>query len=109
MLLSQAFECGIVGRAWRLLRSWYTDPKCMVKLEGSFSQEFHLERGVLQGSVLSPTLFLLVIDPLLKELESKCLGPEMSGLFAGIFAHADDVRTLCTSRDILDLQVTCIE
>ena len=32
------------------------------------SAEFTLERGVLKGSVLSPVFFLLVMDPLLKEL-----------------------------------------
>lgn len=109
VLLSRAFDCGIVGRAWRLLRSWYSSSKCMVKVNGELSEEFCLERGVLQGSVLSPTLFLLVVDPLLKDLEKKCLGPDFNGLYAGAFAHADDIRTICTSRDTLEEQIVCIE
>lgn len=32
VLLERAHECGIVGRAWRLLKSWYTSPKCVVKI-----------------------------------------------------------------------------
>ena len=40
-----------------------------MKVGGQLSAEFTPERGVLQGSVLSPVLFLLVMDPLLRELE----------------------------------------
>ena len=64
-----------------------------MKLNGKFSESYTMERGVLQGSVLSPTLFLLVMDPLLKKLEENQLGPRVSGLYAGCFAHADDIRT----------------
>ncbi len=35
---------------WRLLRSWYTKPKCRVKVNGRLSDELEMERGVLQGS-----------------------------------------------------------
>ena len=38
------------------------------------SDTFELGRGVKQGSVLSPTLFLIVMDPLLRVLESSGLG-----------------------------------
>ena len=109
VLLSRAYESGIKGKTWRIIKSWYTDPQCVVKLNGKFSESYTMERGVLQGSVLSPTLFLLVMDPLLKKLEENRLGPRVSGLYAGCFAHADDIRTLSTSRDTLDKQITDVE
>ena len=43
----------------------------MVKVNSSLSSMFTLERGVLQGSVLSPVLFSLIMDPLLRSLQSK--------------------------------------
>ena len=58
------------------------------------SSELTLERGVLQGSVLSPVLFLLDVDPLLRELECNHPGPSISGTYAGAFAHADDICTV---------------
>ena len=109
VLLSRAYESGIKGKTWRIIKSWYTDPQCVVKLNGKFSESYTMERGVLQGSVLSPTLFLLVMNPLLKKLEENQLGPRVSGLYAGCFAHADDIRTLSTSRDTLDKQITAVE
>ena len=48
------FEAGVDGRVWRPLRRWYTSPRCRVKINGSLSSVITLERGVLQGSVLSP-------------------------------------------------------
>ena len=44
--------------------------KCKVKVDGRLSEEFPVEWGVRQGSVLSPTFFLLVMDPLLKQLQA---------------------------------------
>ena len=108
IMLKRVYKCGIMGKTWRLLRSWYTAPKCMVHLNGKTSEPYTMERGVLQGSVLSPTLFILVLDPLQQHLEKNQLGPCMSGLYVGAFAHADDIRMMCTSRDTLDNQIGAV-
>ena len=65
--------------------------------------------GILQGILLSPTWFLLVIDSLLKFLESNCLGPEVDGHFVGAFTHVNDIRTICGCRDTLDRQIVFVE
>ncbi len=75
VLLRRLYDAGINGRTWRLLKAWYNHPKCKVNVDGQLSAEFTLERGMLQGSVLSPVLFLLVMDPLLRELEQSKLVP----------------------------------
>ena len=51
----------------------------------------------MQGSVLLPVLFLLVMDPLLRELEHSSLGPSVYGTYAGAFAYADDICTVTSS------------
>ena len=58
-LLKRLYEAGVNGKAWRIIRSWYTSPNNMVRVNGVLSSPFTLERGGLQGSVLSPVLFLL--------------------------------------------------
>ena len=90
VLLKRLYEAGVDGRAWRLLRRWYTSPRSMAGVDGSLSSMFTLERGVLQGSVLSPVLFLLIMDPLLKSLQSKGLG-SIGGTYAGASV---DIRTI---------------
>jgi len=43
-----------------------------VRLDGrlALSKEFTVEKGVKQGLVLSPALFLLVMDPFLRQLQA---------------------------------------
>ena len=84
---------------------WYTTLKCQVKLNSSVSCHFTLDRGVRQCSVLSPVLFLLMMDLLLKEMERRNLGSSFTSLFLGAAAHADDVRTITSSLQCLEEQV----
>ena len=70
VLLEKLFNAGVNGKMWHLLKSWYTGVSCQVKLDGMLSPSFQVERGVKQGSVLSQALFLLVMDPLLKQLQT---------------------------------------
>lgn len=62
-----------------------------------------------QGSVLSPVLFLLVMDPLLRELQASVLGLSISNFYARAFPHTDDVRTLAFSRASLEAEATMVE
>ena len=57
---------------------------------------------VQQGSVLSPMLFLVVMDSLLHHLHTSGLGLSINGLTLSSAAHADDIRS--TSNSITDLQ-----
>ena len=79
------------GRMWRLLKSWYEGGSACVKLDGRLSMNYSVERGVKQGSVLSPALFLLVMDPLLRQLQATGLGLSINNFYAGGFMHADDI------------------
>ena len=66
-------------------------------MNSTFSKLYELDRGVGQGSVLSPTLFNVFIDPLLRSLCARALqcGVSVFGvLFVIALAFADDVVTL---------------
>ena len=75
----------------KLLVNWYTAQEMQVKLRDSVSRPVAVRNGVRQRSVLSPCLFNVYIDDLLKEL-SKCgEGAKMSVIFLGCLAYADDI------------------
>ena len=62
-----------------------------------------------QGSVLSPTLFIAVMDSLLHFLESAGQGLNPLGLHVGASAHADDVRAVSLSKSAAHTQGNLIE
>ena len=68
VLLHHLFRSGINGKTWRIIRYFYTNPRAQVRSGNGLSEVINLERGVRQGSVLSPLLFLLVMDSLLIDL-----------------------------------------
>ena len=56
-----------------------------------------MRNGVKQGGVLSPLLFAIYTDSLLKRLEESGVGCHMGGHFTGALAYADDITLLSPS------------
>ena len=108
VLLHRLFEAGVNSKTWRLLQDWYTNCSSNVRVGCHNSSSFHLYRGVRQGSVLSPSLFLLVMDPLLRQLQSHSLGISVNNNFAGSYLHADDIRTLANSLSSMEAQIDMV-
>ncbi len=79
-----------------------------MKHDGKLSDPFPLNRGVKQGSVLSPKLFLIVLDTLLKNIDKQGHELSLSSLNVGSSGHADDIRTACNSIEAVLSQVTAI-
>ena len=65
---------GVKGRMWRVFKTLYESSKCPVLLEGGKSDTFKIEQGVAQGCSLSPILFSVFINDLLKKVEQTGLG-----------------------------------
>lgn len=108
VLLRRLFDAGVNSKTWRILNSWYTNCQTSVRLGQHVSPPFTLGRGVRQGSILSPSLFLLIMDPLIRELQSLSVGISVNNMYAGGFLHADDIRTLATTPSSLETQVSTV-
>ena len=108
ILLQHLFELGVNGKLWRLIKKWYTNSSCHVRIGSQLSEPFSVHRGVKQGSVLSPTLFLTVMDRLLKEMKAERHGLSISQTYIGAAIHADDLRTIAESKEVVSKQVRVV-
>ena len=65
------WDMGVKGRMWHVIKKMYNNMSSgsAVLLEGEKSDSFNVGQGVAQGCSLSPILFSVFINDLLKEVE----------------------------------------
>ena len=82
----------------------YHNPQAVVQVNGRRSRAFTIERSVRQGCPLSPLLYVLALEPLLRRLRDERTSPALRGVpFAGplmarVSAFADDIRVFVSCR-----------
>ena len=87
-LLYKLVKCGIRGNLLRWIQSFLLNRSFKVYLDGEFSSVRKAKSGVPQGSILSPTLFNIMLSDL----------PQVEGV--DIAEYADDILIYTTSKDI---------
>lgn len=86
-----------------IIMTWHDGLFCRVKWDNCFSSWFNISAGVRQGGVLSPDLYCLYVDDLLRILHSLNIGCYVKGLFAAALFYADDMAVLAPSVKGLQL------
>ncbi len=81
-----------------ILRALLDHNSAQLVIAGKRSPAFGLPAGVLQGSVLSPILYSVYIDPLVTKLKSGPLVPftQMNGVI-NCLLYADDIVLIAKS------------
>ena len=93
----------------RLLLHMYTNQTLCVTWGHALSHLFSVKNGVKQGGVLSPILFAIYIDGLLKRLQETGVRCHMGHRFGGALAYADDITLMSPSRSGMAILVTACE
>ena len=93
----------------RVLIFMYEEQTGCVKLSGKKSDSFRISNGTRQGSVLSPALFSVYLDDLIKELREQGLGCHIGGWWMGACGFADDLILLAPVRSVLQRMVSICE
>ena len=82
----------------RLILDMYVNQQMCVRYSSSISEWFCPSNGVKQGGVLSPTLFAVYIDGMLRQLEISNIGCCVGNKYCGVISYADDVILLSPSQ-----------
>ena len=93
----------------RLLLYMYTTQSLHVKWSDTTSPQFTVTNGVKQSGVLSPKLFAIYTDGLLKRLEDTGVGCHMGCRFTGALAYADDITLLAPCKSALSIMIDVCE
>ena len=101
-LFKQIYDRGIEGKTWRLLYRSYIDFQCCVKLEGRYSDWYHLFCGIHQGVYMSLLKYTVFINSLLEQLKNSQLCCSFSSSPCMPMGYADDLAAACLSKNKMD-------
>ena len=92
----------------RILLNTFQRQKVRTAWANAHSETFLCTNGMRQGGVLSPILFLVYFDEMIRRLELCRAGCYIGYRFTGSLVYADDVTLLApTARGLQILLVTC--
>ena len=86
-LLAKLSQIGIDGSLATFFKSYLSNRKQCVVIEGEKSSLLNIEAGVPQGSRLGPLLFIIYINDIINDIESE------------ILLFADDTTLLASGKD----------
>jgi len=91
------------------LEYWFSICFTCVRWGAKFSGFFKLVCGIRQGGVLSPHLFAVYIDDLIKLIQSSNVGCMIGVISMNIFVYADDIILLAPSVGALQHMISVCE
>ena len=91
------------------LNYWYRNQRIYIKWCNNSSDSFHVTRGVRQGGILSPLLFNLYTNPMIKKLNEIHSRYCLNGNIINNLCYADDIALFSPSLEGLQLLIRCCE
>ena len=115
-LLVQLRRAGVGGSLWRMLQEMGAGAVNEVHMDGHQSRPYPVDNGLREGSVLSPGLFLVFINELIRRLNGhgKASGLSLGatdalGRWIGALCFADDIALVADSPEELQQMLNVFE
>ncbi len=102
LLLYKVLTNGIRGHMYENIKNIYGDSFCSVNINNMLTDWFDTKCGVKQGDTLSPTMFNIFINDIVRDVKSLDSGVEINGIKICILLYADDIVLISDCEE--DLQ-----
>lgn len=99
---------GMRGKDIRFIRNLYWNQEAYIRLGSGTSDKIKIKRGVRQGCILSPLLFILYTEMIFRAVEGK-RGVEIGGMLLNNLRYADDTVLLAESKEQLQELVNAVD
>ena len=93
----------------RLVERWFSLASTCVKWGGHITHFFKVFAGIRQGGALSPCLYAIYLDDVVKKIYNSGLGCNLSFIFKRVFLYADDILLLSPSVHALQAMLLICE
>ena len=100
-LIYKLQKLGLTGNILNYIKQFIGNRKIRVQYKGHYSSTYTTKLGVPQGSVVSPILFLIIIDDLLKDAPSYCQYSKFADDVAFWISHKNTKDCLERAQHIL--------
>ena len=96
-MFSRLIDCKVPKVFIMLYHAWFTSLNFHVRWNYTLSYSVNVLSGLLQGNLLSPKLFIIFMDKLVRLVVDSKLGCKVYGHYFGIIWYADDILLIFSS------------
>ena len=100
-------EYRVQGQLLRAIKSMYRESRAAIRIDSRISSWFDVGNGVRQGCNLSPLLFIIYMDKIIKEADFQG-GVHIGGSAVNSLAYADDLVILAESAEELQNNISAL-
>ena len=108
MLLYKLLLHRIDGKVYNSIRNIYTSATSCIRINNKLTDWFSCDSGVKQGCCLSPTLFAIFANDLVKEINDLDLGISVAEANVSILMYADDIVLVSNNEEKLQIMLNTL-
>lgn len=95
---------GIPLKLVKMVKTCIEESRCKIKFVSNYSEEFETKVGLKQGYALSPILFNVALEEVVRKVQEKANGVIFNGQMHAVLAYADEIVILGSNEE--DIKTT---
>ena len=97
---------GVCSKIVNIVEYMYNQTECSILIDGQLKDWFHVEVGVRQGCILSPTLFNIFLEFVMDELSCLQSSLKLNPTLSTDIRYADDTTLIAFTFEKLQISTT---